>query len=169
VSKTVTLIFPHQLFRQHPAVSRGRKIFLVEEWLFFHQYTFIKQKLVLHRASMQFYKSDLQQQALEVEYIAAADEKCDIKLLISFLAKQQITEIHYADAADNRLEKRITRSAARHNIKTIKYTTPNFLNQLTEVDDFFKLQKNLFSNRFLYMAKEKTEYCAYSQWTGRRW
>lgn len=41
--KAVTLIFPHQLFKQHPAVSSERKIFLIEEWLFFHQYKFIKQ------------------------------------------------------------------------------------------------------------------------------
>ena len=122
----VTLIFPHQLFKHHPAVSAGRKVFLVEEWLFFCQYQFIKQKLVLHRASMQFYKSYLQKQSFECEYICATDKNCDIRLLIPFLAKQGINEIHYADVADNWLEKRIVKSAADYQINTVKYPTPNF-------------------------------------------
>jgi len=33
--KPPTIIFPHQLFRQHPALSKEREIFLVEEPLFF--------------------------------------------------------------------------------------------------------------------------------------
>lgn len=153
--KAATLIFPHQLFKEHPAVSTGRKIFLVEEWLFFHQYTFIKQKLVLHRASMQFYKSYLQKQLFEVEYIPATEAKCDIRKLIPFLAEQGITEIHYADTADNWLEKRITKSAAVYNINIIKYDTPNFLNQLTEVEDFFNLQKTYFQTDFYIWQRKK--------------
>ncbi len=153
--KAAALIFPHQLFKEHPAVNAGRKIFLVEEWLFFHQYTFIKQKLVLHRASMQFYKSYLDKQLFEVEYIPATEAKCDIRKLIPFLAEQGITEIHYADTADNWLEKRITKSAAIHNINAIKYDTPNFLNQLTEVEDFFNLQKTYFQTDFYIWQRKK--------------
>ena len=52
---SVTLIFPHQLFKKHPAIDKSREVYLVEEGLFFRQYKFHKQKLVLHRASMQFY------------------------------------------------------------------------------------------------------------------
>lgn len=88
VNKTAALIFPHQLFKNHRAVTPGRKVFLVEEWLFFHQYKFIKQKLVLHRASMQFYKSYLQKQSFEPEYISATDTRCEIRILIPFLAEQ---------------------------------------------------------------------------------
>ncbi len=153
--KAVTLIFPHQLFKQNTALSPERKVFLVEEWLFFHQYTFIKQKLVLHRASMQFYKSYLQKQSLEAEYIAATDPKCDIRLLNPYLAEQQITEIHYADVTDNWLEKRLTASASLHNINTIKHATPNFLNQLTEVEDFFNLQKTYFQTDFYIWQRKK--------------
>jgi deoxyribodipyrimidine photolyase-related protein len=155
MSKAATLIFPHQLFKQHPAASNGRKIFLVEEWLFFHQYTFIKQKLVLHRASMQFYKSYLQSQSCEMEYIEATDEKCDIQILIPFLAKQGVTEIHYADTADNWLEKRITKTASASGINITKYSTPNFLNQLTEVEDFFNLKKTYFQTDFYIWQRKK--------------
>lgn len=33
--KEVTLIFPHQLFENHPAVTLSRPVFLIEEFLFF--------------------------------------------------------------------------------------------------------------------------------------
>ena len=151
----VTLIFPNQLFKEHPAVSNERKIFLIEEWLFFHQYKFIKQKLVLHRASMQFYKSYLQKQSIECEYISAETEKCDIRLLIPFLAEQGITEIHYADVADNWLEKRITQAASDHHINIVKYPTPNFLNRLTDVEDFFNLKKTYFQTDFYIWQRKK--------------
>jgi len=35
VFKAVTIILPHQLFKNHPAVSAGRKIFLVGGMAFF--------------------------------------------------------------------------------------------------------------------------------------
>lgn len=155
MSEAVTLIFPHQLFKNHPAISGGRKIFLVEEWLFFHQYMFIKQKLVLHRASMQFYKSYLKKQSFEPTYVSATDTKCDIRQLIPFLAEQGITEIHYADTADNWLEKRITKSAALQSVSAVKYSTPNFLNQLKKVEDFFNLQKTYFQTDFYIWQRKK--------------
>jgi deoxyribodipyrimidine photolyase-related protein len=64
--KAATIIFPHQLFRQHPALSKEREIFLVEEQLFFSgvqsSLQFHKKKLILHRASMQAYKRRLESQ-----------------------------------------------------------------------------------------------------------
>jgi deoxyribodipyrimidine photolyase-related protein len=60
----ITWVYPHQLFAKHPAVSKEREIWLIEEPLFFgndprwpaamHQ-----QKLMLHRASMKAYAAEL--------------------------------------------------------------------------------------------------------------
>lgn len=171
MKKVVTLIFPHQLFKQHPAINEGTKVFLVEEWLFFHQYKFIKQKLVLHRASMQFYKSYLEKQSIEVEYIAATDAKCDIRKLIPFIAEQGITEIQYADVADNWLEKRINTSSALYNINAVKHATPNFLNKLTEVEDFFNLKKTYFQTDFYIWQRKKRKILltAAGQAEGGKW
>ena len=44
----VTLIFPHQLFANHPSIVRGQDVYLIEEYLFFKQYRFHQQKLVLY-------------------------------------------------------------------------------------------------------------------------
>jgi deoxyribodipyrimidine photolyase-related protein len=145
--KSVTLVFPHQLFEQHPAVTAGRPIYIIEEWLFFNQYNFIKQKLVLHRASMQFYKSHLRGK-YEVNYIEATDERCDIRKLIKFLAGAGIAEVHFAEVSDDWLEKRITKSALSYGIKTIQYTSPNFLNKLSDVNDYFNEKQSYFMTDF---------------------
>ena len=72
----VTVIFPHQLFKTHPAVIKERTIFLVEEWLYFKQYHFHQQKLILHRATMQFFQNYL----IENEDIAKLYEKLKLNL-----------------------------------------------------------------------------------------
>lgn len=61
------LIFPHQLFEGIEPL-RNKKVLLIEEPLFFTQYRFHIQKLVLHRASMKFYEDYLKAQGIEVEY-----------------------------------------------------------------------------------------------------
>jgi deoxyribodipyrimidine photolyase-related protein len=85
--KGIALIFPHQLFERHPAVQKGRLAYLVEESLYFNQYTFHKKKLVLHRASMKFYADHLTAKGVEVKYIEATDDLCDVRKLVPFLAK----------------------------------------------------------------------------------
>ncbi|MEM8567480.1 MAG: cryptochrome/photolyase family protein, partial [Bacteroidota bacterium] len=54
----IALVFPHQLYNDHPAMTGVDKVVLVEEHLYFTQYKFHKQKLLLHRASMKFYQAD---------------------------------------------------------------------------------------------------------------
>ena len=57
--KTVNLIFPHQLFIQSELVDNDHEIYLLEEYLFFSQYPFHKQKIAFHRASMKTYEKYL--------------------------------------------------------------------------------------------------------------
>jgi deoxyribodipyrimidine photolyase-related protein len=59
MSTQVSLIFPNQLYKEHPAIHNNRPAYLVEEWHFFNQYQFHKEKLVLHRSSMKFYEAFL--------------------------------------------------------------------------------------------------------------
>ncbi len=59
--KTALIIFPNQLFEA--VMSRNDKpvVILVEDDLFFKQFRFHKQKLILHRASMKEYESKTSQ------------------------------------------------------------------------------------------------------------
>jgi deoxyribodipyrimidine photolyase-related protein len=152
--KEVTLIFPHQLFKKHPALSPGRDVYIIEEFLFFKQYKFHKQKLALHRASMKYYQAFLEKQKFKVHYIENPDENADIRSLTEGFHKKGIAIIHYAEAADNWLEKRINRGCKAFGIKWVKYPSPNFLNIPEEAGSFFDKKKTYFQTDF-YIAQRK--------------
>ena len=70
----VTLIFPHQLFANHPCIVKDQAVYLIEECLFFKQYRFHQHKLVLHRASMKKYVNLLDQFNVKVNYIDSQND-----------------------------------------------------------------------------------------------
>ena len=150
----ITIVFPHQLFKNHPAIKPNRPVYLVEETLFFNQYTFHKKKLLLHRASMKSYADYLEKQGISVTYIAATDPLCDIRKLIPYLAQQQIATIHYAHLSDDWLERRLDRQCAENNIQLAKYQSPNWLNCAGDVADYFDGKKTYFQTDF-YIAQRK--------------
>jgi len=149
-----TIIFPHQLFKTHPAIQKGQPVYLVEEWLFFKQYNFHKQKLVLHRASMKRYADYLTQQKIEVEYIDSNNKLSDIRQLVAHLAEAKTKTIEYADVADNWLRRRLVSSCKKHGIKLKEFNTPNFLNTLDGVKAFFDKKKTYFQTAF-YIEQRK--------------
>jgi deoxyribodipyrimidine photolyase-related protein len=148
MANAVTIIFPHQLFQHHPAIIKTRVIYLVEEWLFFRQYKFHQQKLVLHRASMKFYENWLQQNQYTVQYIETNEKENDCRQLIAGFAKQKITSIHIAAVTDNWLLKRIQQACNTNNITLHIYNNPNFLNTPQSVDDYFNKRKTYFQTDF---------------------
>jgi len=150
----ITLVFPHQLFKKHPAVQAGRPVYLVEETLFFNQYKFNKKKLVLHRASMKYYADHLSAAGIEVIYIEAIDILCDIRKLVPHIAQSGIDVIHYADVTDDWLERRLDKVCAEHSIALAKYSTPMFLNAVDDVAEFFDNRKTYFQTDF-YIAQRK--------------
>ena len=69
------LIYPHQLFPDTSWLRGVDRIYLVEDPLFFNQYPFHRQKLMLHRASMQWYADRLRKKKWKVQTIEAAQMK----------------------------------------------------------------------------------------------
>ena len=53
--KEVNILFPNQLFQESPLFDNKAPFYLVEEFLFFKQYPFHKQKIAFHRATMKRY------------------------------------------------------------------------------------------------------------------
>ena len=153
--KAVTLIFPHQLFKNHPAILTGNKIYLIEETLFFNKYKFHRQKLVLHRASMKLYADHLIHKKINIEYIDAGNELSDVRCLIAKLRQQEITTIHFADVADNWLKKRIVSACKKNKITLTEYNTPNFLNTLPDVKSYFDKKKTYFQTGFYTEQRKK--------------
>lgn len=149
-----TLVFPHQLFLQHPALQTGRVVYLIEEALFFDQYNFHKKKLVFHRASMKYYESLLQQKGFQVRYIDAITKVNDIRTVIANLPAE-ISEIHYADVTDDWLHKRLQNAAAQKGIRLVRHRTPAFLNTVKETDEFFGEQSRYHQTDF-YIHQRQT-------------
>lgn len=151
----VTIIFPHQLFKKHPGLVEGQDVFLVEEFLFFRQYSFHKQKLVLHRASMKAYQAYLEDQGYLVNYIDSQSVLSDIRLLIESLSKDSIASICLAEVTDNWLLKRMLSTSKKYGIELIFKQTPNFLNQMEEANAFFDSKKTYFQTDF-YIWQRKS-------------
>jgi deoxyribodipyrimidine photolyase-related protein len=146
--QSITLVFPHQLFQQHPALTAERPVWLVEEFLFFRQYRFHKKKIAYHRATMQFYTAMLEKKKIQVTYIAATDKQCDIRLLLPAMVKKGIREIHLAYVVDDWLHRRLCKVADSCGITLHFYETPAFLNTMPGVKDFFDSKKQYFQTDF---------------------
>ena len=113
----VSIILPHQLFKEHPAIQYNRPIYLVEEWHFFNQYQFHKEKLVLHRASMKFYEQYLTEHKFVVNYIESIETQNRIELLINQLHANKVQHIHIVDPVDSWVLKKITTTCKKYKIE----------------------------------------------------
>jgi len=153
--KAVNLIFPHQLFKENPLFENGFDFYLIEEYLFFKQYPFHKQKIAFHRATMKFYYDFLKDQGYTVHYIDSIAETSDIRKMLPDLAQKGITEIHYLDPADDWLEKRITKACASEGIKNIVHNSPMYLNSKKDLLDFFRADKKKFYQTKFYTDQRK--------------
>jgi deoxyribodipyrimidine photolyase-related protein len=154
MSNVASIIFPHQLFREHPALISGGSVYLVEEWLFFHQYRFHQQKLVLHRATMRMYADYLTQQGYEVRYIPATTQECDLQKLLPTIASTGVRELHYADVVDDWLRQRLTVGAKQQEIQLKEFRSPNFLEDCAEISKLFDKRKQLKQTDF-YIDRRK--------------
>jgi len=145
---SIGLIFPHQLFEQNPLVPKCKTIYLVEEWLFFKQYNFHKQKVAFHRASMKFYESYLQSKNIKVIYIDSFNELSDVRKLIPYLKSQNIQSFEYMDTTDCWLEQRISKACIMHGLEANKNDTEMFMNSTEEIHAYFSTKKRLFQTDF---------------------
>ncbi len=148
MQKSVSLIFPHQLFLKNIVCEQKRPVILIEESLYFKQYPFHQAKLVLHRASMKFYEEYLQQQGFEVMYVETRDDKSDIRQLLKWLHTNEVQNIYYIHTTDYWLERRISTTAKQFSIKPHTLPTPMFMTGMKEADEFFKNRKSYFQTDF---------------------
>ena len=153
--KTAHLIFPHQLFRDPSWIQNQAAVYLIEEFLFFKQYPFHKQKIAFHRASMKFYESYIRSLGFEVCYVEAIEQRSDIRMLMAELKEQEIQKISYIDPTDCWLEKRTEASCSAHDILTEKLSTPMFLNSNDDLLPFFRSDKKKYHQTGFYIEERK--------------
>ena len=153
--KTVFVLYPHQLFEHNTHLQQDTEIYIVEEHLYYNQYAYHKQKIVLHRASMQYYAAYLRGLKYTVHYIDAQNALCHTKALVTHLAQQKVTTIEYIDVVDNWLHKHLTTTAVACNIKLVQYPSSMFLNNATELNNYFG-GKGKYHQTDFYTQQRKT-------------
>lgn len=155
MSKSVFIVFPHQLFKEIEPLKAVDEVYLVEEFLFFNQYKFHKHKLAFHRASMKYYEDYLEKNGIRVQYIDAINPLNAIKRLIEHLYANGITHISYYDVCDNWLEKRINKAIKTTNLTISKIESTLFINTKSDLETFFGNKSRYFQTDFYIQQRKK--------------
>lgn len=149
----LNIIFPHQLFAESPLIDNGGEVVLIEEYLFFCQYPFHKQKIAFHRATMKSYAHDLQQKGLKVRYIASDEKAADIRAFLKEKGSKNADEINVIDPVDDWLGKRLRSGTGKGQLNVLE--SPMFLNTNDELSDFFRADKKSFFQTTFYKQQRK--------------
>ena len=145
----ISIIFPNQIFENSKLLKESSKIFLIEEYLFFNQFNFHKQKILFHRMTMKSYEKFLKKKKLDVVYIDSTENISDIREFIRNLDKK-IQSIKIYDPVDNWLSRRINDSCEEKNIKIENYNNPLFINNNEDLETFFRSDKKKFFQTSFY-------------------
>jgi deoxyribodipyrimidine photolyase-related protein len=153
MSRPILLLFPHQLFRSNVELARGKSAVLVEDALYFRQYAFHKQKLVLHRASMRRHAAYLKAAGVSVTYIGT-ESAHSMRAVVEQIKGQQPAIVHYIDPVDDWLERRLKREAKLAGLTLQRHETPMFLNSVRDLEDYFRDRSRMFMADF-YAAQRR--------------
>ena len=153
--RQINLVLPHQLFKNSPLLNNNSTFYLVEEYLFFKQYPFHKQKIAFHRSSMKKYADYLKEEKYDVCYIESIEPISDIRLLIPKLKKNGVKQINYIDPVDFWIQKRLISCCSKENLILKKFSSPLFINTEHDLKDFFRPDKNKFYQTTFYKNQRK--------------
>ena len=155
IDEIASIVLPNQLFEKSPLLLKRNKIFLVEEFLFFKNYKFHKQKLFFHRLSMKKYENYLRSIGFEVEYVDSISEISDIRSLIEKISIK-FNSIRIIDPVDYLIEKRLTHYCKNFDIKLDFLDNPMFINKKVDPDFFKPEKKKFFQTSFYKLQRKKT-------------
>ncbi len=125
-AKCATLVYPHQLWESNPAVLRASVVFLVEDPLFFSQYNFHCQKLVLHRASMTEFAANCERLGKQVHRIESHEIASSVDIG-SILKGRQVKQVVAIDPTDMWLKTRVSQGCELAEIAIEWLDDPAFL------------------------------------------
>lgn len=154
------LVFPHQLFWPHPAVRRGREVFLVEDPLFFGgdarwPACMHRQKILLHRASMGAFADRLGRAGQKATILRASGQgRCTAQILGDGLPRAA-TRVHWVDPVDDVLSGRLKKFVDSRGLPAEVCPTPQFLSPATFLDECFGGPRKPFMARFYEKQRQR--------------
>ncbi|MEM6694978.1 MAG: cryptochrome/photolyase family protein [Pseudomonadota bacterium] len=156
------LIFPHQLFADHPGLAEAPdRVVLVEEPLFFgdpvYPAVFHKQKLWLHRASLARYQARLEAAGYAVARIAYQRDADLLRGALADLSGAGIETILVADPVDFTLSKRLRAAAEAAQLTLEVLTSPGFINSGADNRDWAQGRKRWFMAEFYKSQRRRLD------------
>ncbi len=110
---------------------------LVEDDLFFRQYRFHKQKLVLHRAGMRHFEERLRLAKMQVDYIETSSRASSQHGLGEHLRRIGASGSTYFDVVDDWLDSRLRTTLRGLGIDPVVEDSPGFITSRTELELYF--------------------------------
>jgi deoxyribodipyrimidine photolyase-related protein len=153
----IRLIYPHQLFERSLTKKNTSRVYLIEDPLFFPQYAFHRQKLMLHRASMKRLEANLVKQSIDVRYIEAT-QLTRSNDIAKILHKDRVKAVNIFDVEDNYLQRRLLNGCQQHSIKVTIEPDPHFLTSISDIDSFVAGKQKLFFTNFYIEQRKRTGY-----------
>lgn len=140
LERLVRLVYPHQLFVEHLDAPAGTIFVLVEDDLFFRQYAFHVQKLILHRASMRRFAERLRTASFEVEVLETDAAASTLSRLSALLSSLKPIRVSLFDPVDDWLSRDLRSALADAGLDPATVDvleSPNFVTTRAEISDWF--------------------------------
>ena len=155
----ISLVFPHQLFADHPAIQKGRAVALIEDPLLFGTdpewpIQVHRQRLLLHRTSMTVYARTLEIQGFTV-FHRRHHEATRTEDHLRVLLDKGYVSYHLADPVDDLLEKRLRQFAERTGVNLQIMTSPMFLTPASMVEEHFASGRKPFMAKFYEQQRRR--------------
>lgn len=144
--KELTIIFPHQLFYDQPAIEKERKVILVEHPHFFTKFPFHKQKLIYHRATLQNYKERLIANGYKVEYVEYHEYQ-------SFKNKLADFDLYIVDPIEHDLKNEIL--SLKKNCSIHIFDSPMFLTPKEFIKEHFEGKSHHSMQSFYILQRRR--------------
>ncbi|RZJ42012.1 MAG: cryptochrome/photolyase family protein, partial [Chryseobacterium sp.] len=99
---------------------------------------------------MKCYEHYLQTKGFKVNYIDTKEQNADVRKLISYLAKQKVSQINLIDPVDDWLLSRVKSAANKLNIVLQVLDSPMYLNTEADLGKFFNPDKKTYFQTAFY-------------------
>jgi len=152
-NQLAALVYPHQLWEDNPAVVASDTVVLVEDPLFFTQYKFHSQKLVLHRASMSEYAENNKQLGKKVHRIESKSISHSGEIG-SILKAKKIKRVAAVEPTDDWLKRRVSAGCQDAEIDLKWLPDDSFLTPVEVMQQWSENRKHYHFTDF-YMQQRK--------------
>ena len=149
---SVLLVLPDQLFKQHIGLDSTQTSVVMVEAPFYFVSSAHRQKLILHRASMQAYKAYLQEQGFKVTYYDAADN-----VLQTVMADLKSAALTVMDPVNTKLHALIESAAKKQKINLSWLSCQNFINTREYNEQYRSTKKRWFMADFYQQQRKRLD------------